>query len=210
MQQTGTANLLGTEGMCCTVTDQKAYQNIFNEFHCIVLNSKCGHKCAECEYYVPIVELAQTVEYVENILRARDPMIMFAEELNSLCDIIKNPIILREPKLKEASKMFENVDEPTGRQTEYLLKCISDRLSGRDDCRKVKYTVIIDHNGVRMDPLVYVYPNRYKRKETDLIDIVSFVHTYRMKSALLSNFVFGTYEYELSLDGKKRKWRKTH
>lgn len=104
--------------------------------------------------------------------------------------------------------MFENVSEPIGKQTEFLLRSISSRLSGREDCRKVNYQVIIDHNGVRMNPLVYVFPNRYKRKESDQMDIVSFIHEYKMRGALLSNFVFGTYEYELTLDGKRRKWRK--
>lgn len=104
--------------------------------------------------------------------------------------------------------IIENMEEPTAQQTEFLLKAIADRLSGRDDCRKVPYRITIDHNGVSMSPLVYVWPNRYKRKEEDKIDIVSFVHKYKMKGAKLSGFVFGTYEYQLSVDGKRRKWRK--
>lgn len=104
--------------------------------------------------------------------------------------------------------MFDNISEPIGRQTEMLLKAIATRLAGRDDCRKVCYRVIIDHNGVRMNPLTYVYPNRYKRHEEDKIDIISFIHQYKMKGALLSNFVFGTYEYQLSADEKRRRWTK--
>lgn len=104
--------------------------------------------------------------------------------------------------------ILENIDEPQGKQTEFLLKSISERLSGREDCRNVTYTVKIDHNCVTMDPLIYVYKNRYNRKESDKLDIVSFVHKYKMKGALLSNFVFGTYRYE-SVDGvKRRRWRK--
>ena len=104
--------------------------------------------------------------------------------------------------------MFDNISEPIGQQTEFLLKSIATRLAGREDCKKVKYIVIIDHNGVRMDPLIYVYPNRYKRKDSDKIDIVSFVHQYKMHGALLTDFVFGVYEYELAYEGKRRKWRK--
>ena len=104
--------------------------------------------------------------------------------------------------------LLENVNEPTAQQTEFLLKSISTRLSGRDDCKNIRYKVTIDHNGVTMEPLVYVYKNRYSRKETDRMDIVSFVHRYKMKGALLSGFVFGTYVYDLSADGKRRKWRK--
>lgn len=104
--------------------------------------------------------------------------------------------------------LIENLNEPTSRQTEFLLKSIAARLSGREDCQKTVYQVYIDHEGVRMNPLIYVYPNRYKRKETDKIDIVSFIHQTKMKGALLSNFVFGVYEYQLSVDGKRRRWRK--
>lgn len=104
--------------------------------------------------------------------------------------------------------LVENLNEPLGMQTEYLLKCISDRLSGREDCRKVVYHVVIDHIGVRMNPNFTVFPNRYNRKEEDKIDIVSWVHIYKMKNALLSDFVFGTYEYQLSSEGKQRRWRK--
>ena len=106
--------------------------------------------------------------------------------------------------------LIEDLNEPTSKQTEFLLKSVSDRLSGRDDCRKVPYTIKIDHNGVTMDPLIYVYPDKHKRKETDRLDIVSFVHRYKMRGAQLSGFVFGTYRYDLSIDGKKRKWRKVN
>ena len=104
--------------------------------------------------------------------------------------------------------IIENLNEPTSQQTEFLLKAIATRLSGREDCRKIPYTVTIDHNGVTMSPLVYVFPNRYKRQESDKMEIVTFVHKHMMNGALLSGFVFGTYRYELSVDSKRRKWRK--
>ena len=104
--------------------------------------------------------------------------------------------------------MFENIDEPRAKQTEFLLNAVAKRLSGRDDCRKVPYRVYIDHNGVRMNPLIYVFPNRYHRQESDKMDVVSFIHQYKMNGALLSGFVFGVYEYELAYEGKRRKWRK--
>lgn len=104
--------------------------------------------------------------------------------------------------------MIENLSEPKGQQTEYLLKAIAERLSGREDAKKVVYQVRIDHYGVRMKPEFQVYPNRYMRKESDLIDVVSWVHTYKMNNVLLSDFVFGTYEYQLSAEGKQRRWRR--
>lgn len=104
--------------------------------------------------------------------------------------------------------MFDDVNEPIGQYTEQLLKLIASRLSSREDCKGVNYQIVIDHNGVRMNPLIYVYPNRYKRKESDRLDIVSFVHQYKMCNIILSQFVFGTYEYSPSYDGSRRKWRK--
>ena len=104
--------------------------------------------------------------------------------------------------------MFDNISEPLGQQTEFLLKAVANRLSGREDCRKVCYRVIIDHNGVRMNPLIYVWPNRYRRREEDKLDIISYIHKYKMPNAELTGFVFGVYEYELSYDGRRRKWRK--
>lgn len=104
--------------------------------------------------------------------------------------------------------MVEELLGPTGEQTEYLLKSISERLSGREDCKRTEYIVTINDNGVNMSPLIQVFPNRYKRKEGDKIDIVSFVHQYKMSNARLDGFVFGTYKYQLTPDRKQRKWRK--
>lgn len=92
--------------------------------------------------------------------------------------------------------------------TEYLLKCIAQRLAGREDCKKISYCVDINASGIHMNPIVKVFPNRYRRKETDKMDIISFVHQYKMQGVGLDEFVFGSYEYQLSADGKKRRWRK--
>ena len=91
------------------------------------------------------------------------------------------------------------------RQTERLLRLVADRLSGREDCKKVQFKVTIDHNGVSMVPLVYVFPNRYRRCEKDKIDIISYVHRYKLKGVALSDFIFGTYEYQL-VNNKRRRW----
>ena len=93
-----------------------------------------------------------------------------------------------------------------GKPTEDLLFHISQRLSGREDCRNLTYTVIIDDTGVHMTPPVFVYPNRYCKKQADKLDIVSWVHQTHMKSTLLSQFVFGTYQYRKDGESKKRRW----
>jgi len=95
-----------------------------------------------------------------------------------------------------------------GKETEYLLKSISQRLSGREDCKDVSYNVVINETGVHMDPIVYVYPNCHQRKESDKVDIVTFIQEYRAVGTNLNDLVFGSYEYTLIEDGKKRKWRK--
>jgi len=100
----------------------------------------------------------------------------------------------------------ENLNSPTGKQTEYLLHKIAERLSGRDDCRETEYEVTIDYSGVRMYPLIEIFPNRYKRQQSDKLDVVSFVHMNYMKGTQLSDFVFGTYRYEFSELSKKRRW----
>ena len=59
-----------------------------------------------------------------------------------------------------------------------------------------------------MYPFIQIFKNRYSRKESDRIDVVSWVHIYKMQNAKLDGFVFGTYEYQLSAEGKQRRWRK--
>ncbi len=95
-----------------------------------------------------------------------------------------------------------------GKITEQFLKAISQRLSGREDCKKVNYKVTIDSKGIHMDPIVNVYPNRYLRKEVNKMDIISYIQEYKMPSVGLEEFVTGRYEYQLSADTKNRRWRK--
>ena len=97
-------------------------------------------------------------------------------------------------------------EEGNGKRTMELLNYISSRLSGRDDCKNVNYIVTIDHTGIRMSPMVNVYPNRYRRHESDKLDVISYIHMYKMPDALTSDFVFGTYQYQSSFDNKRRRW----
>ena len=94
------------------------------------------------------------------------------------------------------------------KKTENFLKHISSRLSGRDDCKKLNYKVTITATNITMEPLIQVYPNRYRRKEGDKVDIISYVHIYKMPQVALGDLVPGRYEYQLSADKKNRRWRK--
>lgn len=92
--------------------------------------------------------------------------------------------------------------------TEDLLNNISKRLSGREDCKKLNYRVTISDNGIYMEPLILVYRDRYHRKEQDKMSIITYVHDFKMSNIRLDEFVFGSYEYQLSADGKNRRWRR--
>lgn len=99
-----------------------------------------------------------------------------------------------------------------GKLTESLLKSISQRLSSRDDCKDLTYTVKIDSQGIHMYPVIYVYPNRHQRKESDKMDILSFIMATKFQKIILTGsldqFVLGVYKYGLIDSEKKRKWRK--
>ena len=94
------------------------------------------------------------------------------------------------------------------KNTEEFLKLLSYRLSGRTELSKVNYNVHISiGNKIRMSPVVYVYPNRYRRCETDKIDAVSFIlSTFIGKDS--RKFVPGDYLYQSSIDNRRRKWIK--
>ena len=95
-----------------------------------------------------------------------------------------------------------------GKPTELLLRSISDRLAGREDCRNITYTVRIDHTGVHMSPMILVFPNRYIKEESSKIDVVSWVHQYKLTALSLSDLVFGTYQFCKEQDAKKRRWKR--
>ena len=95
-----------------------------------------------------------------------------------------------------------------GKQTEFLLKSISQRLASREDCKDTSYNVTINSTGIHMVPIVYVFPDRYHRKDSDKTDVVSFIKHTKLFDTGLDEFVFGSYEYSLIDNEKKRKWRK--
>lgn len=93
------------------------------------------------------------------------------------------------------------------KNTEQLLFGIVSRLSGRDDLKTTSYTVKIDSkNRVKMSPLVYVYPNRHNRLESDKLDIVNFILNTRLNERGQRSFVPGEYEYRYIPNVRRRKW----
>ena len=98
------------------------------------------------------------------------------------------------------NQRFKNTDD--------FLKLLAYRLSGRDDLKSTTYKVhIAENDQITMDPLIFVYPNRYRRKEADRMDIVSFIlSTFVRKQDRI--FVPGDYIYQPCGNSKRRRWVK--
>lgn len=125
-----------------------------------------------------------------------------------------------------------SVELDKSKLTQSLLKCISDHLSGRKDCRRVTYRIaigvkdknqsatlsddcIIDYM-VAFLPEIKIFPDTYHRKPTDKVSVISHVISehfpellYQKNSVLYvdtDRLVKGIYEYQPSFDNKKRRW----
>ena len=92
------------------------------------------------------------------------------------------------------------------KNTEDFLKLIAYRLSGRDDTKHLNYRIKISKkSSVSMEPMVYIFPNRYCRKESDRTDVVSYILSMMMNDW---DFVPGEYVYQSSINNKRRRWVK--
>ena len=119
-------------------------------------------------------------------------------------------------------------------RTQQFLRHVSRRLSGREDCKKVEFMIgigyrfpganmitsphILDDKYIFFHPNIDVYKDKHHRKEVDLNGIVD--HTiYKFYPDLIlgydlfgsiivdtSKFIRGVYQYQLSVDGKRRRW----
>lgn len=126
--------------------------------------------------------------------------------------------------------------QPKSNLTVDLLKCISDHLSGRKDCRRTEYTVYVgmsddEHerqltlaevsdvsNKVFFYPKRSVFPDVHHRRKSDAVDIINHVIKEHFYDELYDSEDFnsvcikpniiepGVYRYILSFDGKKRQW----
>lgn len=121
--------------------------------------------------------------------------------------------------------------------TQQFLQCIAQHLSGRPECKGVAYRIAIGtydtvllpssismfeeelaQNRVLFSPNVFVFPDRYRRKDTDKVGVVYHVAANHFDDMLLTyqedgctfvnteNLVKGIYEYQSSVDNKKRRW----
>lgn len=121
--------------------------------------------------------------------------------------------------------------------TQQFLQCIAQHLSSRSECKGVTYRIAIGEydtvlappcismfedslakNRVLFSPNVAVFPDRYRRKDTDKVSVVYHVASAHFDEMLLTyqedgctfiqadNLVRGVYEYQPSIDNKKRRW----
>lgn len=119
--------------------------------------------------------------------------------------------------------------------TQQFLKKITRRLSGREDCRGVEYLIGIGvpieeyqlslRNTINPEDYIYFYPDIYvyrdnkHRKDIDLFRVVDLIlHKYYEKELVkgrdefgdlqvdTSKLVRGVYKYQISVDGKRRRW----
>ena len=123
-------------------------------------------------------------------------------------------------------------------RTQKLLSKVSRRLSGRAECAKVEFILSIGYklkdpgakhpvaisesSYIYFYPDVYVYRDKHHRKDKDLYRITDFIcHKYfpeividRDKYGQLkidtAQLVSGVYKYQLSVDGKRRRWVKLY
>lgn len=90
------------------------------------------------------------------------------------------------------------------RNTEILLLSISRRLAAREDCKGVNYEVDISEGQITMVPEIQIFPNRYSRKESDKVSVLSYVML--LMGSRTDELVHGTYIYKSSIDNRKRQW----
>lgn len=110
-------------------------------------------------------------------------------------------------------------------RTSDLLNYVSRRLSGREDCKQVEFIVDLgctDSRRIIFDPDLFVYRDLHHRKDIDQFRIIDlalnkmFPEILKEKSesgefyydVLDTYFLLGMYKYELSRNGKKRRWIK--
>ena len=108
-------------------------------------------------------------------------------------------------------------------RTKKFLQLVAQRLSSRSDCKKVEFIIdigVTKSNCIIFTPDVYVYTDKYHRSDKDYSRITDFIlHKYfdeivkgrdEFGNLIVWTLQFseGIYKYQLSSNGKKRRWVK--
>lgn len=103
-------------------------------------------------------------------------------------------------------------------RTKRFLQEVAKHISSYTQYSKTEYVCDINSENIWILPDLYVFPNRYSRKESDRQPVVLHVLFHHFSDCLQSNpvtedwscntskFQQGRYLYKLSSDKKKRKW----
>lgn len=113
------------------------------------------------------------------------------------------------------------LNEYNVKNTDNLLKLLSNHLSSRKRLKYTEYLVIIDESSVTFSSKEEVFPDTFHRKSGDRIsilyhilihhldlhisDLISIRHSYSIHVPK-DIFVPGRYIYKLSINQKHRKW----
>ncbi len=106
-------------------------------------------------------------------------------------------------------------------RTQKFLRLVAQRLSGRNDCKRVQFRIhILPEKAISFEPDIYVYKDLHHRKDVDLFKIADLITRKYFPELILGKdnkgrmlidtekLNIGTYEYQLSVDGKRRRWVK--
>lgn len=106
--------------------------------------------------------------------------------------------------------------------TKELLNLVASHLSSRSDCKGVNYIVSIEEDdSITFSPPIKVFPNRYRRCERDKVNVIAhvvqehipelFIDVHNDMRTLVDTtcLIRGVYEYQSSIDKKRRRWVRT-
>lgn len=70
------------------MTSRQAYQFLLVAEKCLKQRATCGHNCKSCPYFCSQEELFKSLYYVKDVLKARDPMLYFQNEITQLQEVL--------------------------------------------------------------------------------------------------------------------------
>lgn len=72
------------------MTTKRAYQLLIVTEQCLKQRATCNHDCEGCPYFCSQKELQESLCFLKDILKARDPTLYFGDELTQLKEVLSN------------------------------------------------------------------------------------------------------------------------
>ena len=76
--------------MSSEMTNKKAYKQLLIEQQCVRNRMVCEHNCRNCLYHCDILQLDKAINFVLDVLKARDPELYFIDSLEQLEILLEN------------------------------------------------------------------------------------------------------------------------